>query len=140
MNYFLSLLTGALISFMVFLNGTLSSATGNYASTVIIHFVGLLGIIVVMFFTKSKLTNLKGVPFYLYFGGFVGILTVLFNNVGYTHLGASLTLALSLFGQSVSSIIIDHFGLFGLPVIRFNHKKTVGLLIISIGIFLMTLS
>ncbi len=140
MNYIISLLTGAIIAFMVSLNGTLSAQTGNYTSTVIIHFVGLIGITFVLFFTKSKLSNLKKAPIFLYVGGFVGILTVLFNNTGYTHLGASLTIALSLFGQSITSILIDHFGLFGLPVVRFNHKKTVGLIIISCGIFLMTLS
>lgn len=140
MNYIISLLTGAIIAFMVSLNGTLSAQTGNYTSTVIIHFVGLIGITFVLFITKSKLSNLKKAPIFLYVGGFVGILTVLFNNTGYTHLGASLTIALSLFGQSITSILIDHFGLFGLPVVRFNHKKTVGLIIISCGIFLMTLS
>lgn len=140
MNYFLSLLTGAFIAIMVSLNGTLSAQTGNYSSSVLIHLVGLIGIIVVMFFTKSKLNNLKKAPIFLYVGGFVGILTVLFNNAGYTHLGASLTIALSLFAQSITSVIFDHYGWFGLPVVRFNHKKTIGLLIISVGIFLMTLS
>lgn len=140
MNYFLSLLTGAFVAFMVYLNGTLSAHTGTYSSSVLIHFIGLLGIIAVMIFTKSKLIGLKKIPLYLYTGGFVGILTVLFNNAGYTHLGASLTIALGLLGQSVTSIIVDHYGLFGVPVVRFNQKKTFGLLIIAAGVFFMTLS
>lgn len=140
MNYLLSLLTGALVAFMVYLNGTLSTHTGTYSSSVLIHFVGLVGIIIVMIFTKSKLKGLKKIPLYLYTGGFVGILTVLFNNSGYAHLGASLTIALCLLGQSVTSVIVDHFGLFGVPVVRFNKKKTIGLVIITIGVFLMTLA
>lgn len=140
MNYLLSLLTGGLVALMVYLNGTLSNYTGNYSSSVLIHFVGLIGITFILVVTKSKLKGLKGIPLYLYTGGLIGILTVLFNNAGYTNLGASLTIALGLLGQSVTSIIVDHYGLFGVPVVRFNHKKTIGLLVIAIGVFFMTLS
>ena len=59
MNYFVSVFTGVILAIMVSLNGGVSNAAGNYASSVIIHFIGLIGIIFVLIFTKSKIKNLK---------------------------------------------------------------------------------
>ena len=55
MNYFISIFTGIVLAIMISLNGGLGNISGNYASSVIIHFVGLIGIIFVLIFTKSKI-------------------------------------------------------------------------------------
>ena len=47
----------------------------------------------------------------MYTGGLIGVLTVIFSSLGFSKLGVSLTVSLGLFGQLVTSIIIDHFGL-----------------------------
>ena len=140
MNYFISIFTGIVLAIMISLNGGLGHISGNYASSVIIHFVGLIGIIFVLIFTKSKIKNLKGIPFYMFTGGLIGILTVLFTNIGFSGLGVSLTVSLSLLGQLITSLIIDHFGYFNMPVIEFDKKKILGLIIIIAGIYVMTLS
>lgn len=139
MNYIISIFTGVLLALMVSLNGTVGEAAGNYASSVIIHVIGLIGIIIVLIVTKSKLQNLKGIPFYMYTGGLIGVLTVIFTNISYSNLGASLTISVGLFGQLITSIIIDHFGLFNLPANKFNKKKIIGFSIIVLGIFVMTI-
>ena len=125
---------------MISLNGGLGNISGNYASSVIIHFVGLIGIIFVLIFTKSKIKNLKGIPFYMFTGGLIGILTVLFTNIGFMGLGVSLTVSLSLLGQLVTSLVIDHFGYFNMTVVEFDKKKILGLIVIIAGIYVMTLS
>ena len=140
MNYFISIFTGIVLAIMISLNGGLGNISGNYASSVIIHFVGLIGIIFVLIFTKSKIKNLKGIPVYMFTGGLIGILTVLFTNIGFSGLGVSLTVSLSLLGQLITSLIIDHFGYFNMPVIEFDKKKILGLIIIIAGIYVMTLS
>ena len=140
MNYFISIFTGIILAIMISLNGQVSNIAGNYASSVIIHLVGLFGIILVLIFTKSKVRNLKGIPFYMFTGGLIGILTVLFTNASFVGLGVSLTVSLSLLGQLVTSLIIDHFGYFNMPVNKFDKKKILGLVIIIAGIYVMTLS
>lgn len=140
MNYFISILTGIMIAIMISLNGQVSNIAGNYASSVIIHFIGLIGIILVLIFTKSKIGSLKDIPFYMFTGGLIGILTVLFTNASFSGLGVSLTVALSLLGQLVTSLVIDHFGYFNMNVCEFDKKKILGLVIISVGIYVMTLS
>ena len=140
MNYFISIFTGIVLAIMISLNGGLGIISGNYASSVIIHFVGLIGIIFVLIFTKSKIKNLKGIPFYMFTGGLIGILTVLFTNIGFMGLGVSLTVSLSLLGQLVTSLVIDHFGYFNMTVVEFDKKKILGLIVIIAGIYVMTLS
>ncbi|MEI4621639.1 DMT family transporter [Bacillus pfraonensis] len=135
----LSIIIGALIAIMISLNGILSEITGNYMSSVLIHIVGLFAIVIVLLASKSKLRMQKGIPLYLYSAGAIGVFTVLFSNISFTALGVSITIALSSLGQSVSSIIIDHFGLLGMKVVKFEKKKIFGLLLISSGIVVMTI-
>lgn len=140
MNYFISIFTGIILAIMISLNGQVGNIAGNYASSAIIHFIGLIGIILVLIFTKSKVVNLKGIPFYMFTGGLIGILTVLFTNASFMVLGVSLTVSLSLLGQLITSLVIDHFGYFNMTVVEFNKKKILGLVIIIAGIYVMTLS
>ena len=139
MSYLFSLIAGSLLAFMISANGIVGEAAGNYASSVIIHFIGLIGIIGILIVTKSKIKNLRGIPLWTYTAGLIGILTVLFSNITYSHLGVSLTVGLGLLGQSATALLIDHYGWFGLPVNRFNKKKVFGFLIILLGIFLMAI-
>lgn len=139
MYYLLSLIAGSLLAFMVSSNGIVGEASGTYVSSVIIHLIGLIGVIGILFFSKAKFKNFRRLPLWMYSAGLIGIFTVLFNNLTYTALGVSLTVALSLLGQSITSIAIDHFGLFGLPVSRFDTKKILGFIIILCGVIIMAL-
>lgn len=134
-----SALIGVLISVMIAFNGILSNNIGNYLSVTVIHIVGLIGISLILIINKIKLNLPKDIPIYLYSAGAIGVFTVLFNNISFTHLGISITLALGLLGQSVASIVIDHYGLLGMEVIKFKKEKILGLTIISLGIVIMAL-
>ena len=131
-------LIGVLISIMVAFNGVLANYIGNNYSSVIIHIVGLIGISFILLLNKNKMSIPKNIPLYMYSAGAIGVLTVLFSNISFNILGASITLSLGLLGQSVSSIIIDNYGLFGMKVNKFNKKKIIGFTLISLGIFIMT--
>lgn len=137
MNNLISAFIGTLIAVMIMINGTLSNALGNYTSTMIIHIIGLITIILVLLASRQKFIFNKNVPFYLYSAGAIGVFTVLFNNLTFSSLGVSLTLALGLLGQSVASVIIDHFGLFGMKVMKYQKKKLIGLVFIISGIVVM---
>ncbi len=139
MNYIISLLMGAITSLMIYLNGSLSGAYGTLYSTILIHFVGLLGILAVSIVKRAKMNFPKGLPLYLYSGGLVGIGTVTFTNLSYAKLGVSLPLALGLLGQTVFSLFADHFGFLGMKLVRINPKKLIGLAIIGIGICIMAI-
>lgn len=135
----LSIFIGILIGLMTCFNGMLSTYIGNYTSSVIIHFVGLTAVLFILIFNKSKIKFDKALPISLYSAGIIGVFTVLFNNMTFVPLGATLTMALSLFGQTVSSLIIDHFGILGVTVSKFSTKKLIGLGIIILGLIIMVI-
>ena len=132
-----SVFIGFLITIMVTINGVLSKGVGDYKSVLVIHIVGLIAVIILLIFKKEKLSFKENIPKYLFSGGAIGIFVVLFNNICFNKLGASLTLSLGLFGQLILSGIIDHFGLFDMEVSKFKSKKIVGFLLVFIGIVVM---
>lgn len=134
----ISVFVGALITIMVAINGMLADALGNYLSNVVIHLVGLISIIVVVIVSKYKFNLPKKESILIYAGGAVGVITVFSNAVSFTALGATLTIVLGLLGQVVSSLFIDHYGLFGAQVIKFNKKKILGLTLMILGTIIMT--
>jgi bacterial/archaeal transporter family-2 protein len=134
----LSLLIGAVIAIMVAVNGELSGSLGNYFSLIIIHLLGFLNVLGIMLYKKIKISFRNGLPLYLYSAGAISVFTVMFNNLSYSALGVSLPVALGLLGQILTSLAFDHYGILGMPRIRFKKKKIVGLLIIVIGISIMT--
>ncbi len=122
-NNLISAFIGALIAIMTLFNGTLSNTFGNYTSSIIIHVIGLFSITFVLLITRSRIKIQKGIPVYLYSAGAIGVFSVVFSNLSFSKLGVSLTLALGLLGQSLSSIFIDHFGLLGMKVIKFEKRN-----------------
>lgn len=130
-------LDGILIALMVVFNGLLASKTGNSQSLIIIHVVGLLGTTLLLIASRNKLKSIRGIPFYLFIAGALGIFNVLFNNISFLKLGATLTLCLNLLGQLIASMIIDHFGLLGQQVNKINSTKLLGIAIMILGIISM---
>ena len=130
-------LDGVLIALMVVFNGLLASRTGNSQSLIIIHVVGLLGTTLLLIVSRNRLKSIRGIPFYLFIAGALGIFNVLFNNISFLKLGATLTLCLNLLGQLIASMIIDHFGLLGQQVNKINSTKLLGISIMILGILSM---
>lgn len=139
MYIWMAIISGIVVSLMNVFNGQLSDAAGVYISIVIIHICGLLTMLVVLKIKHISLRSLPWVKWFLYLGGVVGVLTVFFNNVTITVLGASLVTALALCGQILTSLIIEHFGWFQTEKQPFQPMKLVSLCIILVGIGVMLL-
>ena len=140
MYNFLSLLIGILIAVMVAFNGELSGNIGNYSSLVVIHIIGFITLLIIMIYKKIKIPFKMTLPFWLYSAGIISVGTILINNITYSKIGVSLPVALGLLGQSLTSLLFDHYGFLGMPKIKFNKKKIIGIIIIIIGLCIMTFS
>jgi len=144
MYYLLALLTGILITVMVAFNGNVTARHGLYTATVVIHAVGLLCVSFLLLAKREK-PFLRGVvdadgrriPLYMYLGGAVGVITVLLTNFAFGSISVSALMALGLFGQSLSAIAVDQFGLFGMARHPFNRRKIIGLALMLGGIGVM---
>ncbi|MBX7223670.1 MAG: DMT family transporter [Blastocatellia bacterium] len=137
MSVLLSLFMGALTAIMTFLNGVLAAHLGAYASSTFIHLTGLLLVLAVLGLVRSAPRGRKKVSPLLFSGGAIGFLTVVFASRGFLYLGVSLTLALGLLGQTISAVVIDHYGWFGTPVVPFGRGKLVSIGLIVMGVAVM---
>lgn len=147
MYYIYSILLGILIATMIVSNGGLTSHYGIYEATAMIHFIGLIFVSIFLKINHEKVFNKqskmegdyhnKKLPFYLYLGGALGMITTVFNNMAFGKISVSAILALGLLGQSIASLFIDQFGLFGMPKCSFPKKKLIGIFFVILGIILM---
>jgi transporter family-2 protein len=134
-------LVGALIPLMNSVNSVLALRVGNALSSVIIHIAGLIAVSAALVFRRE---GPKGgaaggrAPFYLYLAGIVGVGTVYSCNLAYGALGASLSVALALFGQMLGSVAVDATGFLGRKRYPFGLKNLPGLLIAAAGVVVIS--
>ena len=128
----LSALTGSLIALMLAANGQLTLSAGAYSATAIIHAVGLAPTALMLIGRRREKSARPAPVFYL--GGLVGVATTVLNNLAYGRISMTALLALSLLGQSLTSIFIDQFGLLGMEKRPFTRGKLLGLLLTIAGI------
>lgn len=136
---FLALLSGMIITVMNIFNGQLSNYYGVYVSTVLIHLIGLLTFMVVISVKKERIQWKNRIPLILYSGGMIGVLTVIFNVMTVSSLGAALLTALGLLGQMITSIVLEQQGWFGTIKCSLSLSKMISLVIVMLGIGVMML-
>ena len=137
MYYILSSICGSLIAVLLVMNSRLSEAFSPAATIAVIHLMGFIFLAALMAIKEEKIKLNSDIPLYLYSAGAMGVLTVLLNNIAFPSLGASLLLALGIFGQAAFSMLIDQYGLFGMPKVRIKPHNLVGTAIIAGGVLMM---
>ena len=133
MYYILSLLSGVLLAIMIALNGALAGEYGLHWATICIHVTGL-ALAVILVLAKRERPFAKRQPWFLYLGGAIGVLLTVFNNFAFGRISVSAILALVLLGQSITGLIMDHYGLWGMQKRRFSKGNLVGIILILCGI------
>jgi len=135
--YLFTTLTGILLAVMVVVNGRLGLLIGLYLSCVVIHLIGLVGSSFILTAKKQVPFRHIKIPLKLYSGGLFGIATVLLFNAAYDKISVTALVALGLLGQAISSLLVDHFGLFEMQKRPLVKKQIPGLFIAAFGIILM---
>lgn len=133
----LAILTGVIISVMVLLNGGLTQSYGTYLAAVIIHIVGVIFAITLCIIKKQKFNRKSQAPLWAYLGGAIGVLTTLFSNYAFGRITMTSIIALGLLGQSLTSVLLDAFGLLGSQKRPLNKFSIIGFLPAIAGVYLM---
>lgn len=137
MSFLLLLLGGIFFGLMVSMNGQLASYLNIFEISLIVHIIGAILLLGYLWLIKREKIRLTGAPGYVYLVGFLGVALVATSSVSAEHIGAAATMALSVTGQLVISAVIDHFGWFHVPAVRFRLKRIPAYLIITAGLLLM---
>lgn len=131
------LLDGIVIAVMIVLNGKLTGCWGMYSATVIIHIVGTLFALAILLLKHKPLWPGERLPLWMFTGGVIGVLTTVANNAAFGKISTAAIIALGLFGQTASSVIIDAFGLFGMKKQKLRLSTVICLLFCIAGIVSM---
>lgn len=136
MYYFLSFLSAACIAVMIVLNGRLTDVYGIFSAGVIIHLTGFAAISLSMRAKRERFLR-PAFSWFLYTGGLIGVGTTLLNNLTFGKISVSSILALGLLSQSLLSVILEHFGLFGIPRKQISAGRLWGLSFTVLGILVL---
>ena len=122
------------------LNGGLGGRLQNPSLAAVILFsAGLLIAVANLLVTQGmpKLPDTGSIPWYFFAGGFFVMFYVLTITWVAPRFGVANAVAFVLLGQLVAMSCIDHFGLFGSLQTALSKQRLCGLLLMTIGIFLV---
>ena len=141
--YLISFFTGAVISVMVVANTELGRITTNEVSLIVNQAIGVvLTTFILLAGRKNVLINpaRQKSRWYMYFGGLFGICVMVCNFYSVLNVGSALAMAAAVFGQSITGLVTDLFGLFSMPKRKQSKLKWISLALSFTGIFIMSLS
>jgi len=129
---------GILLGICRLINASLGMRIGSMRGSLVNHFVGAIfaGILLVIGMGKGGL-HITGVPSQYFLGGCLGVFVVYINNYAIPYIGATLVVVLMITFQLLTSLVIDHFGLFGAEIIELNSIRLIGIVVLICGAILV---
>jgi transporter family-2 protein len=75
-----------------------------------------------------------GTPWPLYLGGVFGFVIVASLTVVFPKIGAAYAIALMVGGQCIAALLVDHYGLIGMPREPLTLQRAVGAALVAAGV------
>lgn len=128
---------GVLMSVQSAFCAELTQSYGNWFSTVVVHLSGFL-VLTPLFFTKWGKKQ-GHAPWYLYLGGTLGFVNVLFTNYGVVCLGLTNSNVLMILGEIVFAAGLDSLGWLGSRKRKITPVKWAAIVIVLAGVLSISL-
>ena len=139
--FVLALGTGAGVAVMAVFNARLGGLLGGPFWAAATQFsVALATVLSVAFLTRQPppiTTGIGGAPWWIWSGGIFSATFIVVSIFLTPRLGVALTLATIIVGQLSAALVVDHFGLFGGPVVRVSVTRVAGVGLLLAGVTLM---
>ncbi|TEA60282.1 MULTISPECIES: DMT family transporter [unclassified Pseudomonas] len=140
----LAVFAGAVVPFQSAININLARGLGHplwaTLTSLVVSVLVLLPVIVALRLPLPSLALAGKLPLWMWTGGAFGVCFVALAVVLLPKLGASGFLALALAGQMITSILLDHFGLFGLVEKHLTLPRLFGAVLLMAGMALIQFS
>ena len=137
----LGIAAGGMIALQSVLNAELGKRTGNFGSVFLLTIVSM-AVLVILMLVFPQTANLKNAPgfaeWHLYVGGILGVAILAAPIFLVPRIGATATLTAVVVGQLVLAVVIDHFGMFGVPVDPVTPAKLTGIGLLIVGVFFVS--
>lgn len=138
---FFSFAAGMLVPFQAAMNGLLSRSLNHPLQAAMVNFIGGAALILILLLflqaTLPTMDGLRRIPWYLYIGGILGVVFVTVSLLAVPRIGGVAFLAAMLTGQMTAALILDHFGLFEVPVQPVSLSRITGVGLLALGVYLV---
>ncbi|HSW34611.1 MAG TPA: DMT family transporter [Steroidobacteraceae bacterium] len=138
--HLMAALVGAGITIQVGMNATVRMTIGSPILAAIVNFVvGLTALVLLAVASGARVVpgSVAVVPAWAWFGGLLGATYVAATTVLGPKLGAASFLALTLAGQMVAALLVDHFGVIGFPQSPLTPTRLLGTALLVVGVLLI---
>lgn len=139
--FFIAMIAGALVPFQAGSNATLGKTLGHplWATSIslMVSVVITLSIIALLRIAKPELTGVLNMPLWAWGGGVIGAIYVTCALMLTPRLGATSFIVCVIAGQLIASLLIDYFGLVGLPEKEVNFGRITGVIFVFLGSLLV---
>lgn len=140
----LAVIAGAVVPFQSAINANLSRGLGHplwaTLASLMVSILVLLPVIIALRLPLPSLGFISKAPLWMWAGGAFGVCFIALALMLLPKLGASGFIALALTGQVVASLLLDHFGWFGLAERPLNLSKLLGAVLLIAGVGLIHFS
>ncbi|WP_278406972.1 DMT family transporter [Pseudomonas rhodesiae] len=137
----LAVIAGAVVPFQSAINANLGRGLGHplwaTLASLLVSIVVLLPVILALRLPLPSLAFITQAPLWMWAGGAFGVCFISLALMLLPKLGASGFVALALAGQMLASLMLDHFGLFGLAERQLTTPRVVGALLLMGGVALI---
>ncbi|MDP9690923.1 UNVERIFIED_ORG: transporter family-2 protein [Pseudomonas mohnii] len=137
----LAAFAGAVVPFQSAINANLGRGLGHplwaTLASLMVSILVLLPIMLAMRLPLPSMAFIGKAPLWMWGGGAFGVCFISLALVLLPKLGASGFMALALAGQVVASLVLDHFGWFGLVERQMTMPRVLGALLLIGGVVLI---
>jgi transporter family-2 protein len=131
---------GGLIALQAPINSMLGKATGSFQAAFLSFAIGTVLLAVIAAFAKGGFGTMgeaRTLSWIYLTGGVLGAAYVTTVLVTVRELGAGPVVAATIAGQLSASVVLDQFGLLGLPKDPITVSKVIGVLLLAAGVYLV---
>jgi transporter family-2 protein len=140
LNVLVGLGVGALVVIQGAMNTRVMTALGSAMSATLVNFIiGAVTLFGVMVVTGHIATvhNLSQAPRWSLLAGVAGVMLVMGTAFLIPRIGTAQVVALLVCGQALTSLVFDHFGLLGVPVMEISLSRVAGCALLVLGAVLI---
>jgi transporter family-2 protein len=134
----LAIAAGVAATMQAATNAGLSKSAGLGPALVVNTVIVLMGAIGLWVAMDAKTTFFPaGASWTLYLGGLFGFVIIASLAFVFPKIGAAYAVALMVGGQCVAALVVDHFGLMGMPRASLTIQRVIGVALVAVGAVVM---
>ncbi len=135
-----AMVAGAAMAVQGTMNSVLGKVIGLWESTLVVHIIGLITVVVLIIGTGvgfQGLAKANQAPWYVYLGGLLNVLIIFAVVNSIPKIGVGNATTGIIFAQILTAVMIDKFGVMGVEKMPFRWIDLLGIALLAIGTRIM---